>query len=55
VPEKIWDDGTARKYGERLTHICYIWRRDEKNPSVITIKQIDAPPLDAPQMESLFD
>ena len=55
IPEKIFDDGTNRVYGERLTHACYIWRRDEKNPSVIIIKQIDTLSFDAPQLETLLD
>lgn len=55
MPEKIYDDGTTRGYGERLTHACYIWRRDEKNPSAIIIKQIDTLPFDAPQMDTLLD
>jgi hypothetical protein len=55
MPEKIFDDGTTRHYGGLLTHACYIWRRDEKNPSVIRIEQVDAQPLDASEMENLLD
>ena len=55
MPEKIFDDGMIRKCNERLTRVCYIWQRDKKYQSVITIKQIDGLSLDAHQMESLFD
>lgn len=54
LPEKIYsDDGTMRN--GLLTHACYIWRRDEKSPSVIRIKQVDAQPFDAAQAEKLLD
>jgi hypothetical protein len=55
LPEKISDDGTTRRYSERLTHAAYIWRRNEQNPSIVVIKQTDGQPLDARQMEAVLD
>ncbi|MGH9429386.1 MAG: hypothetical protein ACRD2L_24135 [Terriglobia bacterium] len=54
LPEKIYSDDGTMPSG-LLTHACYIWRRDEKNPSVIRIKQVDGQPFDAAQAEKLLD
>ena len=54
LPEKIYSDDGIMRSG-LLTHACYLWRRDEKSPSVIRIKHVDAQPFDTAQAEKLLD
>jgi len=54
IPEKIYDDSKIRRYSNKLTHMVYIWRRGNKSPSIITIKQISGV-FNSEKMEALLD
>jgi hypothetical protein len=55
MPERTVENGVVSHDSERLYHVCYIWRRNETNPSVIRIVQTNTQPFDAAQAETLLD
>lgn len=54
LPEIIYDDGKTRKYSENLIDKVYIWKRGDKNPSIVILKQ-DSGVLNSDKAEAFLD